>query len=66
MQQALITLSGLFALELLAVVFGAGKLFQRVSDIDKRLERWVSDIDKRLSIVESESCSESKSYNKGG
>lgn len=35
MKAALITLAGLFALELGAVIFAAGKLWQRVADIEK-------------------------------
>ena len=39
MQTALIAISGAFFFELGAVIFAAGKLFQRVSDIDQRLSR---------------------------
>jgi len=35
MTTALITLAGLFALELASVLFAAGKLWQRVADIEK-------------------------------
>ena len=39
MQIALITLSGAFALELCIVIFGGGRLFQLVHDIDQRVIR---------------------------
>ena len=37
MKAALITIASLFALELGAVIFAAGKLWQRVADIEKTL-----------------------------
>jgi archaellum component FlaG (FlaF/FlaG flagellin family) len=39
MTEALYTIIGMFILELLAVIFYAGKLTQKVTDIEMRLNR---------------------------